>query len=518
MKTLRTILIVLFVLALAAGGGILFVFYKIHRGEGADIENWIGRQIIAVIEAHVNPRVGFKTLHYQAPYTVVITDLTLTAENQQFLSIRRILLELAEIPKLDKPIRIARVEMDDPKLQFLRDPQRGFIGWSNFVQQKVRSDLNAPPPGQRLSDVLVLEHVAVRNGELVYQQLGDGSDAMVLPGVNLALDIPRPAKEPGWHELKATLKREPLFTVDLDGRLNIDAMRADLKFLHMTADLGEEQYPTLPPQIQKLLREHDVKGHLVTDLNGQLLLSDPGQSELKTKVELTSASIASGKAILPVQRFALQATMANANVNATYDANLLRGTLQGAMTTSLKQPQPLQLTWAINGIRLEDTLRAIQKGEPEYAGRVVSTGQFNAMLANFPASISGGGNLNIDQGRLVNLPVLKQLLLLVAKIKFGIQLTSNDLAEVQFEFRPDHVYLSKLNVVSALLAVRGKGQVFYDQRLNLDVQAGVLEKLQGSLGRIGDLLGAIGGKMVSYKVTGVVGDPKVTINPLGLGK
>ncbi len=515
MKLLRDILIALFILALLAGGGAFYFFYKVHRAGGSDLENWIGRQIVGVFEAHLTPKVGFGNLDYRAPYTVVIQDLTLTAENRPIASVRRLLLELGQIPRLNEPIQIARVEMDEPRLQFLRDPNRGFIGWSDFVRPDVRADLNAAPSGQRLSDVLVLQHVEIRNGEVVYAVL-DGSDAMTLPGITLSLDIPRPAREPGWHEVKGTFRRDPLFGVEIDGRLNIDTMIADIRSFRMNAALGPEQYGTLPPPIQKVLREREIKGRLVAQLSGQVPLSEPLKSQVKLDFDLLNASMVSGNSVLPVQKLSLRSTMANATIRTLCEASLLRGTIRGDASMALTQPYAVKATWNAANIEMADTLRSVQQGEPEYAGRITSQGQFAAALANLPASISGGGRLNIDRGKLVNLPLIKELVAVVAKVRLGVPLPMQDTADVTYEFRPDHVYLSKMEIISALVGVRGKGQVFYDKRLNLDVQAGLMEKLQGSLGQIGELLGAL--KLVNYKVTGVVGDPKVSINPLGLGK
>lgn len=515
MRLLRDILIALLILGLLAGAGALYLFYRVHRAGGSELETWIGRQVIGVFEAHLTPRVGFRSLDYRAPYTVVVEDLTLTAEGRPIASIRRLLLELQQTPRLNQPIQIARIEMDQPKFQFLRDPDRGFIGWTNLVRQDVRANLNSAPPGRRLSDVLVLQHVEIRDGEVVYAVL-DGSDPMTLPGITLTMNIPRPSREPGWHEIKGTFKRDPLFTVELDGRLNVDSMLADLRSFRIDAILGPDQYGTLPPAIQKPLREHEITGRLAARLSGQVPLSEPLKSQVGLDLDLQNASMISGKSILPVQRFALRSTLANAVLSAAYEADLLQGTIRGDASMTMTQQLAVKLTWNAENIEMADTLRSMQQGQPEYAGRIKAQGQFGAMLGNLPASISGGGKLSIDRGKLVNLPLIKELVAVVAKIRLGVLVSPQDTAEFVYELRPDHVYLSKLEIVSALVGVRGKGQIFYDKRLNLDVQAGLLEKLQGNLGPIGDLLGAV--KLVNYKVTGVVGDPKVTLNPLGVFK
>jgi hypothetical protein len=87
---------------------------------------------------------------------------------------------------------------------------------------------------------------------------------------------------------------------------------------------------------------------------------------------------------------------------------------------------------------------------------------------------------------------------------------------VEFTLAGDRMEVSKLEYNSSVAAARGKGQIYFTQRLNLLVNAGPLEKLQNQFGAVGRLIGGISDSLMGYRITGVVGQPevKVEVGPL----
>ena len=184
------------VAALALFAVVAGVWIYIGRTGGSGLEQCIGGQIVGVLESHITPQVAFKSLDYQAPKTVVIDELTLTSEGQPILAVKRALLELAEIPREGQPILIQRIELDGPNLQFLTDAHGDFVGWGHFVKQEVIEQPESVPPGRRFSDILVLRHVAIRNGQVLYNDTAGGQEPMTLPGIEMNLDTPPDAAAP----------------------------------------------------------------------------------------------------------------------------------------------------------------------------------------------------------------------------------------------------------------------------------------------------------------------------------
>ena len=84
----------------------------------------------------------------------------------------------------------------------------------------------------------------------------------------------------------------------------------------------------------------------------------------------------------------------------------------------------------------------------------------------------------------------------------------------------DRVTIDKLAIQSKFVAVRGAGDIHFDGRLDLKVNAGVVEKGEELLGRLGDVLGVLTDLFLPYEISGTWTKPIVTPDPLGvpLGK
>jgi hypothetical protein len=508
----------LLLLVVSAAG----LWYYVGLQGTSPLEQWIGSQIVGVLESHITPKVSFGTLDYQAPLAVVIDKLTLTSQNVQIMSIERTVLELAEIPKQSQPIRIQKIELKKPHLKFVRSPKGEFVGWQPFVRPDVAHNLNAAPEGQRFSDVLALRGVTIRAGEIVYDQ-GDGSKPMVLPDIDLALDTPPVVGEPGWYALAGTLQRKPVFQLELGARVNFDTGLLDVEKLNLTTALSDREYSSLPPQVQEVLARYEVQGQLNASVHGQIPLDNPSLAKAEVHASLKNAKMAyHGKRYL-VEQLKFDADCREQKVIAKCDADTLGGKVTVQANVQLTGAKPFDLSWQINNIELEKILQA-QSGAPRYAGQLVSIGKTTGRLAELPASISGSGKLSIDNGQLMNMPIIHELLAVVAKVKLGLDLTPRDKARVEFGLTGDHIQVNEAEVNSALIGLRGHGQIFYDSRLNLDMNVRVTDQVQGALqnvggavGKVGGLIGAVSDKMVTYHVGGTWSQPSVGIKPLGLG-
>jgi hypothetical protein len=91
-----------------------------------------------------------------------------------------------------------------------------------------------------------------------------------------------------------------------------------------------------------------------------------------------------------------------------------------------------------------------------------------------------------------------------------------DSADATFSIHPDYVYLSRADIITVLAALYGRGRVYYDKRLDLDVRASPLGELQRLTGRIGEALGRLTGDIITYKVQGTIARPVIRPVPLGL--
>ena len=82
-----------------------------------------------------------------------------------------------------------------------------------------------------------------------------------------------------------------------------------------------------------------------------------------------------------------------------------------------------------------------------------SQGNLAGKLVRLPETLSGRANLAISDGRLVQIPIIREVLRLVSAARVGVR--TSDSARVDMQFRPDRVNLSNLDVTSALVRLRG---------------------------------------------------------------
>lgn len=520
-KIITSILITVIVLIIA---GVVAV--KIVGKQGSSrLEHWIGTCITGVLGSYLTPDIKFNAMDYQAPYTVIIDNLTMTTRNVQQLEVTQMILELAEIPKVGKPIQIKRIELQSPTIKFVKgsDEDAGFVGWTDLVKTEVIENPNSVEAGNRISDVLAMRYVVIRDGKMVYD-LSDGSDPMILQGMELSLNTEPQTdiSEPGWYSVDTKIKREKLFDIKVDGRFNIDNIFMDLAKLNLSASLSADNYSIMPPEIQTYLKQYDIHGMLSVDVNGLIPLTDFTGANMQINVLLENGNIAVDDKILPIERFETKASLSSNVVNAVYEMNLLAGSIMGNYKLFLAtEAMPLELDWIATGIQIQNTLKAFSddsNNSPAYAGTIDMTGKLFASAANFFPTLSGNGELNLTEGKLMVIPVLSKLASVVnpsnSDSKSGLL---EDTAQVLFQILPDRVHIDSLKYSSSLVAAHGDGDVFFNTDLSLKLNAGPMEKIQDNLGKIGDLLGKITDSFVKYYVSGTVAEPEVSVKPLGIG-
>lgn len=527
-KATRAVLILgALLIALGVIGVVVFRTMGPGRGglhDAADrLEDWIGAQIVGIANSYLVPQLDYADIDYQAPGTVTLDGVTLTApDGTDVIALDGMVVTLAEVPRIGQPIKISTLSLDAPTINLIReigpDGAPGFRGLTPIVKATPVKDEQVEP-NFRLSNVLQLQTIEITEGAFRYDP-SDGSPPMTITGLTTTVNASPDQTEPGFYDLDIQTRLGPLLDLTLQGALSLDTYFARVGALRLHGRLDPTSAGALPPQLQQLVAQYDAQGQIDVNASGALPLTDPLAGELSFSANLTNFRVASGDYQLPIDTVALSGSLAGGSLTLpSLTADLLQGRLTASADAALAQTAiPAQLNWRIEGFDLQDLLRTnVQaEGPPRLAGRLNASGALTTTLADPRAGLDGSGQVQIRDGSVLILPGLTEL---ASVMNVAVRRAAEPRHQVDaaFDLGPAGVQITSSEVITEFLAARAKGTIDFDQTLDLSVNAGPMEKLQSLLGKVGDVLGNVTDRLVTYRVRGTIQDPTVSVAPLGVG-
>lgn len=506
-------------LTLCVAAVILLVFGVGGAGQ-SPIENWIAGQLRLVVNDYLVVECDFDSLDYQAPLTVVVTNLRLTADDPDnpgrtidFITADRAKLTLAELPREGRPLRIKALELQRPTFKLIdaRDGS-GLIGFTNLVEP----DPNPGPDTPAVSEVLQITRIDVKDGSLIYDARTEGAVPMAFQGIETGIDIHE--DKPNIYRVAVDLSQGPVFNAKLDSECNLDDLTIGIEKFTLDMKVHREQDRYLPPQVQRVLRDHDIRGDAKLTATGLFNANDWRASTVEAQLELTDGHATLAEYMLPLDVLRLEATMAERRVEVRrIAADLFSGKVRGDAVIQLNEDFDTDIRLGADQLDLEQTLKPIE-GAPRYSGRLdfdVSVQMPLGGQADGPR-LFGRGKAELRRGRVARLAVISDVIDFMASrgdLKKRDE-DGSDRGDARFELRGDHVYIDQIEVVGTWFAMRGRGEVFFNDRLNMNLNAGPMQRAQASLGRIGDVFGTVTDNLIAYRVRGSFADPKVGIAPL----
>lgn len=500
-------------IVLIGGWALFFGPGRQWLGSGRDAaEQWAGTQIIAITNHFLNPELSFERLEYRYPGTVLLHNITLVADDETFITAELMRIELTERPRIGQPVIIESVSLEKPHVKLIQRNDGGLLGFGDFLRTTEGQRLE-DGGSTRPSDIFAIRTINIIDGAVDYIMHGS-DDVMRLDELTFDLNS-SPEDEPGWYAIDALVQRTPLFEVDLESRYNLDTGMADIGAAKLAMDLQREQYDRLPPQLQQVLETYELAGDLRAEASGSGPLANfAEQGALTLAFELTDGFIASEQFMLPLDSLTIDAVMSEGALTLEMlRARALQGALEVTGRASLTEARSADMALRVEGVQIEETLRELGDGPPRYAGRVDLDATMTAQLNEWRETLEGNGALQVREGRLINMPVIGGLVELVG----GRRGEQEDRADADLAINGERVRMTNIEMVSAAVAARGEGDLFFDQRIDFRMNAGPLERIQGELGEVGKIFGALTDKLVTYHITGTLSEPQFNVRPIGLG-
>ncbi len=235
--------------------------------------------------------------------------------------------------------------------------------------------------------------------------------------------------------------------------------------------------------------------------------------------DLTDGRFAIGEYVLPLEalRVAVRLDRGYLEVsNATINA--LGGTTEVTGSLALDGPDAgrFEIAGHGEGLRLEQTIRMPSGTAPKYAGEIRFTTDATGVMGDLPGTLVGQGEVSVNDGRLRIIRVFDELL--AAAGLPTKKCAGDDRGSLNFDLAGDRLHLTEVHLVGGAIGVRGRGEIFYDGRLNLRFTAGPLERLdRGVLKDIGKVFSTVTGQLVNYQVSGTLKDPIFAVQAFGVG-
>ncbi len=512
--------------------GVAVAVWLVGRAGQTRVERVVSQRLQRIANHYLQPRLSLGELDYQYPRTVLVRDARLTTdEGLDILTVERMELVFAEVPRQDRPLRIERVTLTSPRIHVadsLRLDGR-VAGWSDLLRPEADEPMPSDAGAVRLSDVFQMRHVRLIDGHVIYTDRNGDDDrlpTMDLGGISAELNVEPDAQ--GWYVIDTAIAGPARFTATVKGRLDLDDLILQLDELALRMRLDRQTDEALPPFVQEMLRRHEVTGRLRVTASGQypLLQLDRAQGVAQVRVENVRAVLddmlidlneAGGEVVLRPGR-----VVARRLEIKGYD-----GQAAGRFSMTIRDDGGLtdadvQLTG--ENLRLERLIRATV-GEEEaaqtlpLAGRLSFATHLTGPAASLHEQASGTGWLEVNEGALARLPLLlrlRKMMGLDTALPPEDRPAGKDTARIEWTYAGDRARLTKIEALTRWLALRGEGDLRFDGSLDLRVNAGPMERLQHALGRVGDWMASVTDRLVSYSVTGHVGNPQIRVRPLGL--
>lgn len=493
------------------------------------VERWIAHELEAAAAMHLTPAFAFRTLSYSFPRTITLRDVRLASPDPDhpnrsidILSVDSITVELAEIPRPDQPFRMQRLELTRPRIDLVRLPVEGaaddLLGWSDLARSEPDAAAQAAHAPEKLSAIFEARTLTVEGASVRVASLDALAPVMLLDGIGATLKLQ--AGGDGAYGLDFALAHSPALSMQLKGRYLADDERLSIESLTATAQVAREQDRFLTPALQQMIRERDISGALRVTANGALDFETPAASDLHARLELSGAHYAAGDFGVAIDRVAARVRLKGQTLIVEHlEVDASSGQAEATGELGLEASSPGRFEFHGTDLQLERLLHGAgpSVAKPRYTGRLDFKGGVHGRFSGLDPAVEGHGRLSLRNAKLARVPLLAEIdeaLDRAAEAAMLRQKVGHDSLSLEYTLDDGSIVLKKIRMNSRWYGLRGHGRIDTDARLDLDVDAGPVERVENDLPVLGDALGEISETLLRAHVTGTFMKPKIQIEIL----
>jgi hypothetical protein len=565
MKWIRRTVVVLALLALVAGAG--YWTLTSSTALGTDLRQLVSNQILGAVNSRLEPQLDWDGSEFERPGTLRLKGLTLTApDGTRIVEVATAEIVLTELPKRGEPIAIERVTLRDGTVRVIASEDGGYVGLTPFVKPDPNppsgagNSADGPPPD--ITEILNLRRFEILNIDLEYDD-GRHDEPMQLPGFDLALDItptsemtpdvesdptdsaargdvmgpvrpPSPMSGvatnapgetapsgPAWYAMAFKLGREPGLRLDVDGRFNLNTYAVWLDETTAKIEVNDDTLTSVPGRFRTILEQYRVRGVVTVNARGTIDPLTMTESNARVEVIASGVDVSVNEYRFPLDRLRSVYTIQRGSLNlASFRLDAVGGKLDATGTFPLTGEGEGRLVYDASGFNLQRFLASgSAEKAPKLAGIVATNGNVRLDASRPTDSLSGEGTFEIQNGRFVALPIVTKFADVLAVIDtLESATTLNHRADGDFTVHPTEIRLSRMRLVTTAFAAQITGPVGYDGMLDLKVNAGPFRRAQALFGEtLSSIFNKLTPEFVTYRVRGSLGDPKISVVPLGGG-
>ena len=481
----------------------------LFREGSSPIERWCGDQVKLIAADLLGPELAFDDFDYEFPGTLTLRNIRFTDNDVVCLEASSMRLILRDVPTRGKPIVIDAIELTRPVVRLVVRDDGTLVGFTDFVKPSA-GRIHDNGGSSRPSEFLAIRKMSIRDGS--FRWTAANGTMMELDELGFDLNG-RPDDDPGWYTLSSSLTRAGILKYTMAGRFQIGKFVLDLSALSLDLTLDETTQKNLPPSLQSLLARYEVQGRLAITGKATVPIPDPTVAKFDLKLALTNAHLASGRVQVPLDRLTMDLALSDQCLTIdTIRADVFGGHIEAVASIDFAEQWASELSLTGHELLLERALKETADIDSHMAGSVTLDGSASAPLQLFPESLDGSGQVTMKDGRLWGTPIYRGLM-----NRVGLTSTTKDSGSLDFALQPDRVELTKVRLLGDSEAVRGDGELFFDNRINFRFNAGRLEHVMDSMGIFGSVFQLATDRVVAYQVSGTWSDPIFSVRPFRLG-